>query len=89
MRSGTIMAQLKFIDLFTLSFGGNRNQQGGLVILMWPAAPCSDLAAVSCGWELSETGLSDDTHLPGWLSAFPVHSQTFKPSHAGKLCTDK
>ena len=26
--------------------------------------------------------LCDDTRLPGWLSAFPVHSQTFKPTHA-------
>ena len=26
--------------------------------------------------------LCDDTHLPGWLSAFPVHSQTFKPTQA-------
>ena len=33
--------------------------------------------------------LCDDTHLPGWLSAFPVHSQTFKPMHSGKLCTHK
>ena len=24
--------------------------------------------------------LCDDTHLPGWLSAFPVHSQTFTPT---------
>ena len=31
--------------------------------------------------------LCDDTRLPGWLSAFPVHSQTFKPTQAGKLCT--
>ena len=28
--------------------------------------------------------LCDDTHLPGWLSAFPVHSQTFKPTRAPK-----
>ena len=26
--------------------------------------------------------LCDDTHLPGWLSAFPVHSQTLKPTQA-------
>ena len=26
--------------------------------------------------------LCDDTCLPGWLSAFPVHSQTFKPTQA-------
>ena len=26
--------------------------------------------------------LCDDTHLLGWLSAFPVHSQTFKPTQA-------
>ena len=26
--------------------------------------------------------LCDDTRLPGWLSAFPVHSQTFKPTQA-------
>ena len=26
--------------------------------------------------------LCDDTHLPGWLSAFPVHSQTFNPTQA-------
>ena len=26
--------------------------------------------------------LFDDTRLPGWLSAFPPHSQTFKPTQA-------
>ena len=26
--------------------------------------------------------LCDDTRLPGWLSTFPVHSQTFKPTQA-------
>ena len=26
--------------------------------------------------------LCDDTRLPGWLSAFPVYSQTFKPTQA-------
>ena len=26
--------------------------------------------------------LCDDIHLPGWLFAFPVHSQTFKPTQA-------
>ena len=26
--------------------------------------------------------LCDDARLPGWLSAFPVHSQTFKPAQA-------
>ena len=26
--------------------------------------------------------LCDDTRLPGWLSAFPVHPQTFKPTQA-------
>ena len=41
------MARLKFIGLFTLSHGGNRNQQGGCVPLMWPAALCSGLAALS------------------------------------------
>ena len=40
------MARLKFIGLFTLSHGGNRNQQGGRVPLMWPAALCSGLAAL-------------------------------------------
>ena len=40
----------KFIGLFTLADGGNRNQQGGRVPLMWPVALCSDLAALSCGW---------------------------------------
>ena len=44
------MARLKFIGLFTLSHGSNRNQQGGRVPLMWPAALCSGLAALSCGW---------------------------------------
>ena len=44
------MAWLKFIGLFTLSHGSNRNQQGGRVPLMWPAALCSGLAALSCGW---------------------------------------
>ena len=44
------MAQLKFIGLFTLSHGGNRNQQGGCVPLMWPAALHSGLMALSCGW---------------------------------------
>ena len=34
----TIMAQLKFIGLFTLSHSGNQNQQGGYVPLMWPVA---------------------------------------------------
>ena len=33
--------------------------------------------------------LCDDTHLPGWLSAFPVHSQTFKPTQASFVCTHK
>ena len=46
----TIMARLKFISLFTLSHGGNRNQQGGCVPLMWPAAFRSGLVALSCGW---------------------------------------
>ena len=32
------MARLKFIGLFTLSHGSNRNQQGGRVPLMWAAA---------------------------------------------------
>ena len=32
------MAQLKFIGLFTVSHGGNWNQQGGPVPLMWSAA---------------------------------------------------
>ena len=40
----TIMARLKFIGLFTVSHGGNRNQQGGCVPFMWPAALCSGLA---------------------------------------------
>ena len=48
------MAGLKFIGLFTLSHGGNQNQQGGGggegVVLMWPVALCGDLAALSCGW---------------------------------------
>ena len=26
--------------------------------------------------------LCDDTRLPGWFAAFPVHSQTFKPTQA-------
>ena len=30
------MLRLKFIGLFTLSHGGNWNQQGGHVPLMWP-----------------------------------------------------
>ena len=46
----TIMAELKLIGLFTLSHSGNQNQQGGHVPLMWPAALCSGLAALSCGW---------------------------------------
>ena len=50
MNRVTIMARLKFIGLFTLSHGGNRNQQGERVPLMWPAAFCSGLAALSCGW---------------------------------------
>ena len=37
------------IGLFTLSHHGNQNQQGGCVPLMWPAALCSGLAALSCG----------------------------------------
>ena len=40
---------LKFIGLFTLSHSGNQNQQGGCVPLMWPAALCNGLAALSCG----------------------------------------
>ena len=44
------MAQLKFIGLFTLSHGGKQNQQGGRVPLMWPAALCSGLEALSSGW---------------------------------------
>ena len=32
--------------------------------------------------------LCDDTHLPGWLSAFPVHSQTFKPTQASFVHTN-
>ena len=31
--------------------------------------------------------LCDDTHLPGWLSAFPAHSQTFKPTPASFTVT--
>ena len=46
----TIMVWLKFIGLFTLSHGSNLNQQGGHVPLMWPAALCSGLVALSCGW---------------------------------------
>ena len=38
----------KFIGLFTLSYGGNQNQQGGRVPFMWPAVLCSGLAALSC-----------------------------------------
>ena len=44
------MARLKFIGLFTLSHGGNWNQQGGCVPLMWPVALRSGLAVLSCGW---------------------------------------
>ena len=40
------MARLKFIGLFTLSHGGNRNQQGGHVPLMWPATFFSGLAVL-------------------------------------------
>ena len=32
--------------------------------------------------------LCDDTRLPGWLSAFPVHSQTFKPTQASFVHTN-
>ena len=44
------MVKLKFIDLFTLSHDVNWNQQGGCVPFMWPAALCSGLVALSCGW---------------------------------------
>ena len=33
--------------------------------------------------------LCDDTCLPGWLSAFPVHSQTFKPTQVSFAHTHK
>ena len=33
--------------------------------------------------------LCDDTRLPGWLSAFPVHSQTFKPTLASFAHTNR
>ena len=42
--------RLKFNGLFTLSHGGNRNQEGGGVPLMWPAALCSGLVVLSYGW---------------------------------------
>ena len=32
--------------------------------------------------------LCDDTRLPGWLSAFPPHSQTFKPTLASFALTN-
>ena len=41
---------IEFIGLFTLFHGSNRNQQGGHVPLMRPAALCSGLTALSCGW---------------------------------------
>ena len=41
---GTIMAWLKFIGLFTISHGGNRNQQGGVPFNV------ACLAALLCGW---------------------------------------
>ena len=45
----TIVVRLKFIGLFTLSHGGNCNQQRGRVPSMWPTALCSGLVALSCG----------------------------------------
>ena len=43
------MALLKFIGLFTLSHGGNDNQQGAQ--LMWRAAIClAARVAPSCSW---------------------------------------
>ena len=33
--------------------------------------------------------LCDDTRLPGWLSAFPVHSLTFKPTQASFAHTNR
>ena len=45
------MARLKFIGLFTLSHGGNWNQQGGGVPLMWSAALRSDFHAAGRNFE--------------------------------------
>ena len=44
-----MMALLKFIGLFMFSHGGNWNQEGWLVPLIWRVAFCSGLAALTCG----------------------------------------
>ena len=50
MRSGDHNGAIEIHWLVYTFPGGNRNQQGGRVPLMWPAALCSGLAALSCGW---------------------------------------
>ena len=55
------MAHLKFIGLFTLSHGSNRNQQEGHVPFMWPTALCSGLVTLSYG-ERQGTILEDGYH---------------------------
>ena len=44
-----MMALLIVISLFTLSHVDKRNHKGR-VPLIWRAALCSGLAALSCGW---------------------------------------
>ena len=64
---------------------------------MWLAALSSCLAALHVAGRnfeeilqhlFSAGQLCDDTHLPGWLSAFPAHSQTFKPAQASFVHTN-
>ena len=76
------MVRLNFIGLFTLSHGGNRNQQGGRVPLMWPAALCSGLAALSCGWAELWTNLptlkkkkdTEKDFLARWMWWLAIHT---------------
>ena len=52
MRWGDHDGTIQIPWLVYISHGGNQNQQGGGggVPLMWPAALCSCLGALSCDW---------------------------------------
>ena len=66
------------------SWGGHTPDPPTLFTLthtQWPYQ--SEIAGAGPGHSTLARQLCDDTRLPGWLSAFPVHSQTFKPTHSG------
>ena len=64
------MALCQFIALFILSYGSNQNQQR-YVSLMWCAALCSDLVALSCGWV--KVGRNPPTLIAKTLEGFLAH----------------